>query len=28
VAASREGVNGLGLDGVGFIHLQELSLEG
>jgi peptide/nickel transport system substrate-binding protein len=28
VAASREGLNGLGLDGVGFIHLQELSLEG
>ena len=26
VAAAREGVNGLGLDGVGFIHLQELSL--
>ena len=26
VAAAREGVNGLSLDGVGFIHLQELSL--
>ena len=28
VAAAREGVEGLGMDGVGFIHLQELSLEG
>jgi peptide/nickel transport system substrate-binding protein len=27
VAASREGIEGLGLDGVGFIHLQELSLQ-